>query len=64
LNDEAKIKEILVEQEKLQKLYNDIVIYIQSHNENMSPDEMIKYQTQLKTLSETYQKNQENLKIL
>ena len=63
LNDEAKIKEILVEQTKLQQLYNEVVVYIQQHPQ-MPTEEMIKYQTQLKQLSEYYQKNQEKLKTL
>jgi hypothetical protein len=63
LNDEAKIKEILVEQTKLRQLYNEVVVYIQQHPQ-MPTEEMIKYQTQLKQLSEYYQKNQEKLKTL
>ena len=63
LNDEAKIKEILVEQTKLQQLYNEVVVYIQQHPQ-MPTEEMIKYETQLKQLSEYYQKNQEKLKTL
>lgn len=63
LNEEAKIQEILAEQEKLQKLYNEVVLYIQQHPQ-MSTDEMIKYQTQLKQLSEYYQLNQQKLKTL
>lgn len=63
LNDDIKIKEILAEQQKLQILYNEVIAYIQQHAQ-MSPDEMIKYQTQLKQLSEYYQKNQEKLKML
>lgn len=63
LNDDVKIQEILAEQQKLQILYNEVVAYIQQHAQ-MSPDEMIKYQTQLKQLSEYYQKNQEKLKTL
>jgi hypothetical protein len=46
LNDEAKIKEILVEQTKLQQLYNEVVVYIQQHPQ-MPTEEMIKYQTNL-----------------
>ena len=63
LNDDVKIKEILAEQQKLQTLYNEVVAYIQQHPQ-MMPDEMIKYQTQLKQLSEYYQRNQEKLKTL
>ena len=63
LSEEAKIREILAEQEKLQQLYNEVVIYIQQHP-NMPTEEMIKYQTQLKQLSDYYQKNQERLKTL
>lgn len=63
LNDDVKIKEILAEQQKLQHLYNEVVAYIQQHPQ-MVTDEMIKYQTQLKQLSEYYQKNQEKLKTL
>jgi hypothetical protein len=63
LNDEAKIKEILVEQTKLQQLYNEVVVYIQQHPQ-MPTEDMINYQTQLKQLSEYYQKNQEKLKTL
>jgi hypothetical protein len=63
LNDEAKIKEILVEQTKLQQLYNEVVVYIQQHPQ-MPTEEMIKYEAQLKQLSEYYQKNQEKLKTL
>lgn len=37
--------------------------YIQQHPQ-MPTEEMIKYQTQLKQLSEYYQKNQEKLKTL
>ena len=36
---------------------------IQGHP-NMTSDEMLKYQAQLKQLSEYYQKNQEKLKLL
>ena len=63
LSEETKIKEILAEQQKLQQLYNQVVVYIQQHP-NMIPEEMIKYQTQLKQLSEYYQTNQEKLKTL
>lgn len=63
LNDDVKIKEILAEQDKLQKLYNEVVAYIQQHPQ-MLTEEIIKYQTQLKQLSEYYQKNQEKLKTL
>jgi len=63
LNDDVKIKEILSEQEKLQKLYNEVVAYIQQHSQ-MPTEEMIKYQTQLKQLSEYYQLNQQKLKTL
>ena len=63
LSEETKIKEILAEQQKLQQLYNQVVVYIQQHP-NMIPEEMIKYQTQLKQLSEYYQSNQERLKTL
>ena len=63
LSEETKIKEILSEQQKLQQLYNQVVVYIQQHP-NMIPEEMIKYQTQLKQLSEYYQTNQEKLKTL
>ena len=57
LNEEQKIQEILQEQQKLQALYNQVVVYIQGHP-NMTSDEM------LKQLSEYYQKNQEKLKLL
>lgn len=40
-----------------------MVAYIQQHPQ-MPTEEMIKYQTQLKQLSEYYQKNQEKLKTL
>ena len=63
LSDEAKIKEILAEQQKLTQLYNEVVVYIQQHP-TMPTEEMIKYQTQLKQLSEYYQVNQEKLKTL
>lgn len=63
LNEEQKIQEILQEQQKLQALYNQVVVYIQGHP-NMTSDEMLKYQAQLKQLSEYYQKNQEKLKLL
>lgn len=63
LNNESKIKEILAEQQKLQQLYNEVVVYIQQHP-TMPTEEMIKYQTQLKQLSEYYQTNQEKLKTL
>jgi oligoendopeptidase F len=63
LSEEAKIREILAEQQKLQQLYNEVVVYIQQHP-NMPTEEMIKYQTQLKQLSDYYQKNQERLKTL
>nr|MBR6100258.1 hypothetical protein [bacterium] len=63
LSEETKIKEILAEQQKLQQLYNQVVVYIQQHP-NMPTEEMIKYQTQLKQLSEYYQSNQERLKTL
>lgn len=63
LNDDIKIQELLKEQEKLQQLYNEVVAYIQQHPQ-MPTEEMIKYQTQLKQLSEYYQKNQEKLKTL
>ena len=63
LSDEAKIKEILTEQQKLTQLYNEVVVYIQQHP-TMPTEEMIKYQTQLKQLSEYYQVNQEKLKTL
>lgn len=63
LSEEAKIREILAEQQKLQQLYNQVVVFIQQHP-NMPTEEMIKYQTQLKQLSEYYQTNQEKLKTL
>lgn len=63
LNEELKIKEILAEQQKLQQLYNQVVVYIQQHPQ-MPTEEMIKYQTQLKQLSDYYQTNQEKLKTL
>ena len=63
LNDEQKIQEILQEQQKLQQLYNQLVTYIQEH-QNMPSDEMFKYHAQLKQLSEYYQANQEKLKLL
>ena len=63
LSEETKIKEILAEQQKLQQLYNQVVVFIQQHP-NMPTEEMIKYQTQLKQLSEYYQSNQERLKTL
>lgn len=63
LNDEQKIQEILQEQQKLQTLYNEVVVYIQEH-QTMSAEEMLKYQSQLKQLSEYYQANQEKLKLL
>ncbi len=63
LNDDTKIQELLKEQEKLQKLYNEVVVYIQQHPQ-MPTEEMIKYQTQLKQLSEYYQSNQQKLKTL
>ncbi len=63
LNDEQKIQEILQEQQKLQQLYNQLVAYIQEH-QNMSSDEMFKYHAQLKQLTEYYQANQEKLKLL
>ena len=43
LNEEQKIQEILQEQQKLQALYNQVVVYIQGHP-NMTSDEMLKYQ--------------------
>lgn len=64
LNDEQKINEILQQQQKLQQLYNDIVLHIQQHQQSMSSEDMFKYQAQLKQLSEQYQKNQEQLKVL
>ena len=63
LNDEQKIQEILQEQQKLQQLYNQLVAYIQEH-QNMPSDEMFKYHAQLKQLTEYYQANQEKLKLL
>ena len=63
LNEEQKIQEILQEQQKLQALYNQVVVYIQGHP-NMTSDEMLKYQAQLKQLSEYYKKNQERMKLL
>jgi hypothetical protein len=36
LSEETKIKEILAEQQKLQQLYNQVVVYIQQHP-NMIP---------------------------
>ena len=63
LSEEAKIREIIAEQQKLQQLYNQVVVFIQQHP-NMPTEEMIKYQTQLKQLSEYYQTNQEKLKTL
>lgn len=63
LNDDQKIQEILQEQQKLQQLYNELIVYIQEH-QNMPSDEMFKYHAQLKQLSEYYQANQEKLKLL
>lgn len=63
LNDEQKIQEILQEQQKLQQLYNQLVAYIQEH-QNMPSDEMFKYHAQLKQLTEYYQANQKKLKLL
>lgn len=63
LNEDQKIQEILQQQQKMQILYNDIVVYIQQH-QNMNAEDMLKYQAQLKQLSEQYQANQEQLKLL
>lgn len=63
LNDDQKIQELLQQQQKLQQLYNELIAYIQEH-QNMPSDEMFKYHAQLKQLSEYYQANQEKLKLL
>lgn len=63
LNDDQKIQELLQQQQKLQQLYNELITYIQEH-QNMPSEEMFKYHAQLKQLSEYYQANQEKLKLL